>query len=140
MLKRMSIFVLCVTLLFSLTACSNTKPTVEKEGTRTKMVEDDYPDPDRSPKLEIQPGVTFDIDDDNYISIKGSVKNIGNEDISYFEVRADFLSDTGQILDSGYTNDGLLLKPNAMRSFEITHKWEIEYGGYSLSTGGLDYR
>ena len=89
-----------------------------------------------SSKLEIQSGFTHRIDG-NYIYVTGRVRNVSDSDISYFEVRIDFKDNNGNILNSDYTNDGLLLKPNDMREFEIMSKWDNDYDQYELSIGDI---
>ena len=89
-----------------------------------------------SPKLEIQSGYKYEIRGD-YVYIIGRVKNVNDKDIRYFEVRIDFKDSDGKILHTDYTNDGLTLKPNAMREFEIMSKWNDEYQKYSLSIGDV---
>ncbi|NLG81022.1 MAG: hypothetical protein GX490_00660 [Bacilli bacterium] len=88
----------------------------------------------KSSILEIQSNHTYKIKD-GYIYITGRVKNIGDTDIEYFEVVCKFLDKDGQVLDSDYTNDGLVLKSGEMREFEIMHKYKSEYDIYSLSIG-----
>lgn len=87
-----------------------------------------------STKLEIQPNHTYEIKD-GYAYVKGRVKNVSDASITYFEVVVDLLDDKGNILHSEYTNDGLELKPNAMREFEIMFKDSDEYEKYRLSIG-----
>lgn len=86
--------------------------------------------------LIIQDGYTYKTKGD-YIYIDGSVKNIGIIDINYFEVKVDFVDDKGNILDSDYTNDGLTLKPGAMREFEIMHKYNSSYNNFRLLVGDV---
>lgn len=86
--------------------------------------------------LEIQPNDSYKIKGD-YIYITGKVKNISSTDINYFEVVVDFLDDKGNIINSDYTNDGLTLKPDAIREFEIMHKYNSEYDSYQLSIGDV---
>jgi len=88
-----------------------------------------------SSRLEIQNN-TSKIDN-GYIYITGSVKNTGNTDINYFEIRADFLGSKDDVIDSDYTNDGLILKPCDMREFEIMHKYNEKYDGFKLSVGDV---
>jgi hypothetical protein len=76
--------------------------------------------------LEIQQGWTWKKDGD-YTYIKGRVKNTGDKNITYFEVTAEYLDDTGKVLDSDYTNSGQLLKVNNMKEFEIMHKFNEQY-------------
>jgi len=95
-----------------------------------QKIEDVYP----SSKLEIQPDRTIKIRNDYYY-ITGRVKNVGNKDINYFEVKCNFLDENDQVLDSDYTNDNLVLKPGEMREFEIMHKYKPEYERYQLSIG-----
>jgi hypothetical protein len=91
---------------------------------------------DLSYKLEIQSGFTHEIKD-KYIYVRGRVKNVSDSDISYFEVRIDFKDNDGNVLNSDYINDGLLLKPNDMREFEIMSKWDNSYKQYELSIGDI---
>jgi len=86
--------------------------------------------------LIIQDNYTYKIKGD-YIYINGSVKNTGTTDINYFEVKVDFIDDKGNILDSDYTNDGLMLKPNAMREFEIMHRYNSSYNNFRLLVGDV---
>lgn len=99
------------------------KPTNTRKQTQTK-------------KLEIQSGYTDKVKGD-YIYVNGRVKNTSDTNISYFEVRCDFLNDNNQVLDSDYTNDGLTLKSGEMREFEIMHKYSSEYKNYKLSIGDV---
>lgn len=87
-------------------------------------------------KLEIQPDHTIKIRNDYYY-ITGRVKNVGNKDINYFEVKCNFLDDNNQVLDSDYTNDNLVLKPGEMREFEIMHRYKDEYEKYKLSINNV---
>jgi len=87
-------------------------------------------------KLEIQKDNTREIRGD-YIYINGSVKNVSNSDINYFEVRVDFKDEDGNVLDSNYTNDRLTLKPGDKREFEIMHRWNDDYAKYQLSIGDV---
>ena len=95
-----------------------------------------YQDVNPLSKLEIQSGFTHKIKD-KYIYITGRVKNVSSSDISYFEVRVDFKDNNGNVINSDYTNDGLLLKPNDMREFEIMSKWDNDYDQYELSIGDI---
>jgi hypothetical protein len=87
-------------------------------------------------KLEIQSEYTDKVKGD-YIYITGRVKNISDTNISYFEVRCDFLDDDKKVLDSDYTNNGLTLKSGEMREFEIMHKYSNKYKNYKLSIGDV---
>lgn len=86
--------------------------------------------------LIIQDGYTHKIKGD-YMYINGSVKNTGTIDINYFEIKVDFIDDKGNILDSDYTNDGLILKSSAMREFEIMHKYNSSYNNFRLFVGDV---
>lgn len=111
---------------------SYAKRNKEHEKWVKEQFEDMYP----STKLEIQSGYTYKIKG-NYVYITGRVKNVSDSDISYFEIRVDFLDNEGNVLDSDYTNDGLTLKPGEMREFEIMHRWSDDYKKYSLSIGNV---
>lgn len=85
-------------------------------------------------KLEIQSDSTHTFKN-GYIYITGKVKNVSSDSISYFEIVVDLLDGKNNILHSEYTNDGLELKPNALREFEIVLKSKDEYENYKLSIG-----
>jgi len=74
-----------------------------------------------SSRLELDKNFTQE-HTDNYVYIKGRVKNTSNYNVTYFKVLVDFLDESGNILDSGYTNDSLLLKAGATREFQIMHR------------------
>ncbi|HBC31599.1 MAG TPA: hypothetical protein DC024_10210 [Clostridiales bacterium] len=77
--------------------------------------------------LEIESGWTWKVDG-NYSYIDGSVKNTSSDKtINYFEVGANYLDASGNIIDSDYTNDGQPLLPNESRKFEIMHKYDGSY-------------
>lgn len=97
-----------------------------------KLIQETIP----STKLEIQSGHTYETKN-NYTTIKGKVKNTSNDTISYFEVVVDLLDDEGNIIHSEYTNDGLNLKPDAMREFEIKFRSNSDYKDYKLSIGDV---
>jgi hypothetical protein len=78
------------------------------------------------PILVIQSDWTWDLDG-NYTYVRGRVKNVGDKNIRYFEVTAEYLDSTGNVLDSDYTNSGETLRPNNMKEFEIMHKHDEEY-------------
>ena len=76
--------------------------------------------------LDIEDGWTWE-KDGNYIYIRGSVKNVGDDTISYFAVNADFLNADGDVIDSDWTNDGYELEPNESRKFEIMPEYDSSY-------------
>jgi len=78
--------------------------------------------------LQIQEGWTWELSrSNNYSYIKGSVKNIDTKPISYFEVRAEYLDDKGNVLDTSYTNSGERINPGAQKRFEIMHKHSDDF-------------
>lgn len=87
-----------------------------------------------STKLEIQKGHYLTIRN-GYGHIIGRVKNTGDSDIEYFEVKVNLLDERGNILNTDYTNDVLKLEPSAMREFNIMFRWDNEYSDYELSIG-----
>lgn len=58
----------------------------------------------------------------DYIYINGSVKNVGNKDVNYFEIGAEFIDSNNNIIDTDWTNNSGKLKPNSSKKFEIMHK------------------
>lgn len=59
----------------------------------------------------------------NYTYISGSVKNVGNDTISYYKITAKLLNKyTGEVEDSDYTNSAEDLAPGESRKFEIMVK------------------
>lgn len=103
---------------------SDTRQLIEDYKT-DKIVSDMLATPDTS-DIEIVDGWKWERDG-NYIYIRGSVKNVSEKVISYFEITADFLNTNGDIIDSDMTNDGDELQPNTSRKFEIMHKYDSKF-------------
>jgi len=76
--------------------------------------------------LVIQNGWTWDIKGD-HTYVKGRVKNIGDKNVKYFEVTAEYLDENEKVLDTDYTNSGEIIKPDNMKEFEIMHKYNSDY-------------
>jgi hypothetical protein len=111
------------------TKLSNIKQTMQADQVN-KEIEDLASKPLTS-DLEIESGWTWRVDGD-YIYVNGSVKNISEKTINYFEVGASFLDSNGNVLDSDYTNSAQSLLPNTSRKFEIMHKNDSKYNKVSL--------
>jgi len=77
--------------------------------------------------LEIQDGWTWTPGDYGYTYIRGRVRNIGSESIKYFKVRANYIGDNGQVLDTDYTSSDEILKSGWTKKFKIKHKYNREY-------------
>lgn len=71
--------------------------------------------------VEIQQGWQWTAER-NYDYVRGSVKNIGDKPIEYFEVTAEYLDANGNVLDTDYTNCNETLRPGNQKKFEIMHK------------------
>lgn len=108
----------------------------KKVDEHNQWINEQYDEMYPSRKLEIQPGSSYEIRGD-YVYITGSVKNVSNSAISYFEVIVKILDESGQVVDSDYTNDGLKLEPGEMRSFEIMHRWSADFSEYVLEIGDV---
>jgi len=63
----------------------------------------------------------------NYSYIRGRVKNNGDKTVSYFEIKALYKDDAGNVLDTDFTNSGENLLPGMSKEFEIMHKESPEY-------------
>ena len=85
-----------------------------------------------TPRLEIVRGWTYIIDGD-YSYIEGSVENIGEIDVGYFEVTAEYMDSNGNILDTDYTNSGQVVKPGSQKVFKIMHEHKSELTKVSVS-------
>ena len=108
---------------------SNMKQTMQTDQVNKEM--EDLASKALTSDLEIESGWKWRVDGD-YIYIDGSVKNISEKTINYFEVGASFLNYDGNILDSDYTNDAQPLLPDTSRKFEIMHKNDSNYNKISL--------
>lgn len=93
---------------------------------------DEYIAQPKTSDLEIVKGYTYR-KDGNYVYINGSVKNISEKTISYYEVEVTFFDSSGSVVDSDYTNDGQDLKSGETRKFEIMHKHDSIFDKYKLS-------
>lgn len=70
----------------------------------------------------------------SYIYIKGSVTNVSrSKTIRYFEVEAKFCDNSGNVIDSDWTNDSEELELGETRKFEIMHKYSKDEKDICLS-------
>ena len=79
-----------------------------------------------SEKLIIQDGWQFTVEGD-YNYIRGRVKNNITTNITYFKLVAEYLDDSGNVLDSEYTNSTNTILPGNMEEFEIMKKHNDQY-------------
>lgn len=82
--------------------------------------------------LQVQDGWKWYIDDD-YVYIKGRIKNTGDKVVDYFEVHSDFLNNSNAVVDTAYTNSAEDLLPGNMKSFEIMHQYSSDIKYVSLT-------
>jgi hypothetical protein len=63
----------------------------------------------------------------NYSYIRGRIRNDGDRTISYFKIKAYYLDDYGNVLDTDIDNDLEDLLPGMSKEFEIMHKNNPDY-------------
>lgn len=63
----------------------------------------------------------------NYSYIRGRIRNDGNRTITYFKVKAYYLDNIGNVLDTDIDNDIEDLLPGMSKEFEIMHKNNPDY-------------
>jgi hypothetical protein len=64
--------------------------------------------------------------DGDYITITGTVKNISDKDISYYEVGISFMDSLGNVLDTDWTN-GSDVGPGESQEFSTMHSYSSDY-------------
>ena len=72
--------------------------------------------------LAIQDGWTWKGEGYGFSKISGSVKNTGTAPIRYFNLRAEYLDDNGNVLDTAFTNSLERINPGDQKRFEIMHR------------------
>lgn len=65
--------------------------------------------------------------EENFCYIRGRLRNDGNKTIRYFKVKAYYLDDYGNVLDTDFDNDLDDLMPGMSKEFEIMHINNPEY-------------
>ena len=65
--------------------------------------------------------------------VRGSVKNIGNIAISYFEVNVKYEDVNKNVLDSDFTNWDRKIQPGECKEFEIKHHVNKNYQCIDIS-------
>jgi len=88
--------------------------------------------------LEIQDNREITIEND-YIYIRGRVKNIGDTDITYYELVIEYIDDNKNILASEMTNNNIVLKPGAMQEFEVLRRYKEEYVQSNIYVSKVEY-
>lgn len=88
--------------------------------------------------LEILDGWTW-ITEGNYTYVRGSVKNIGNRAINYFEVNVKYEDVNKNVLDSDFTNWDRKIQPGEAKEFEIKHHVNEKYQYIDISVNKYKY-
>ena len=73
------------------------------------------------------------VTEDNYTYVRGSVKNIGNRAIKYFEVNVKYEDVNKNVLDSDFTNWNRKVQPGESKEFEIKHHINKNYQSIDIS-------
>ena len=68
----------------------------------------------------------------NYSYIRGRIKNVGDETVSYFKIKALYEDDSGNVLDTDYTNSVESMLPGMSKEFEIMHKNSDTYKKFAI--------
>lgn len=99
---------------------SDSRKSVEND--RNTRIYEDYISTPTTSDIEIEDGWTWDVDGD-YIKIEGSVSNISDKTISYYEVTAEFLDSNDNAIDTDWTN-GSDVSPNSSSKFDMMYKYD----------------
>jgi len=59
--------------------------------------------------------------------IEGVIRNIGQRDIRYYKIMAEYADAEGHILDSEFTNSNSTIKPGDEASFKIMHPYDLSF-------------
>lgn len=91
-----------------------------------------------SNSLVIIDGWTW-ITEDNYTYVRGSVRNIGNRAIKYFEVNVKYEDVNKNVLDSDFTNWNRKVQPGESKEFEIKHHINKNYKSIDISVSNYKF-
>ena len=69
----------------------------------------------------------------DFTHVRGSIKNIGNKEIKYFEVIVKYKDVNNNVLDSDFTNWDRKIQPGECKEFEIVHHLNIDYHSIDIS-------
>lgn len=137
-MKHKLLLILILALITTFTGCSSTSDDYSEdsyEGTDFSEPSSNYDEP--SEILQIQDGWTWTTDGD-YTYIKGSIRNSSAYPVEYWEITAEYLDASGQVLDSDYTNDGQTLNSGDMKEFEIMHENNPDYDKVQIYVNEAD--
>jgi len=59
--------------------------------------------------------------------IEGVIRNIGQRDIRYYKIMAEYADAEGHVLDSEFTNSNSTIKPGDEASFKIMHPYDLNF-------------
>lgn len=68
----------------------------------------------------------------NYTYVRGRIKNNGDKIVQYFKIKALYLDNVGNVLDTDIDNSLDDLYPGMSKEFQIMHKYNSEYKRVSL--------
>jgi hypothetical protein len=74
---------------------------------------------EEKPKMEIVDGWTWKIANSQYTLITGKVKNVGDIDIGFFKVTAEYLDRNGNVVDTNNAADVATIRPGSQKEFKI---------------------
>ena len=77
--------------------------------------------------LQVQEGYKWSVDIYGISKINGSVKNIGNKAVKYFEVTVEYLNGDGKIIDKAYKDSNERVNPGNEKEFEIMNKHNPDF-------------
>lgn len=73
----------------------------------------------KEPKLAIMDGWTWNPEGKYYTKIIGKVKNVGDIDVGFFKVTAEYLDRNGNVIDTKEAADMATIRPGNQKQFEI---------------------
>jgi len=73
------------------------------------------------------------VTEENYTYVRGSVKNIGNKEVKYFEVNVKYKDLNKNVLDSDFTKWDRKVQPGECKEFEIKHQVNNNYQNIDIS-------
>lgn len=65
-----------------------------------------------------------------YKTISGSIKNTGDKDVSYYKITIDLMDDTGNVLNTIWTNNSGNFRPNTSSKWDKMVEWDDKYTKY----------
>lgn len=137
-MKKIMVIMICVCILLS--GCGEKKTLRDEVFEEYKYVSNTIKEPTITGTKALKISDMTDSYKNNYTTISGNVKNIGDSTISYYEITIKLMDKNGEVLDSVWTNNSGQFQAGESSKWEKSIKYDERMEKYSASVTKVSYK